>query len=168
MAISNSGLDIDLTAKPHIAHNSAASDTATIWFNVWDSQTGALTKKLQKQYLTIGNAQCVIWLAKAQPGTPQCQHYWKWGHPTTACHMPAIKYPRCSGPHSEQHHRDYAGCCKGNAKATPPIPPTAAGIPCPHVPTCSNCGAKHTANDHRCKFWCHHFDADWFKQRLHG
>ncbi|KXN87586.1 hypothetical protein AN958_08440 [Leucoagaricus sp. SymC.cos] len=73
MAIANSGLDINLAAKPRMACNSTASDTATIWFDVWDSQTGVLAKKLQKEYLSIGNAQCIIQLAKARPSTPQCQ-----------------------------------------------------------------------------------------------
>ncbi|KXN92596.1 hypothetical protein AN958_04432 [Leucoagaricus sp. SymC.cos] len=35
--LNNSGLEIDLAAKPHIMCNSQHSDTATVWFDVWDS-----------------------------------------------------------------------------------------------------------------------------------
>ncbi|KXN92825.1 hypothetical protein AN958_06267, partial [Leucoagaricus sp. SymC.cos] len=90
-----------------------------------------------------------------------------WGHSTTSCKTEAIRCPQCSGPHSELHHRDYAGCCKGNSKADPPIPPTTMGKPCLHISICSNCRGKHVANDHKCKFWRHRFDADWFS-RLHA
>ncbi|KXN90898.1 hypothetical protein AN958_03429 [Leucoagaricus sp. SymC.cos] len=85
---------------------------------------------------------------------------WCWGHPSNACHAQAIKCPHCSEPHSEQHHHEYAGCCKGNAKSNPPIPPTMEGAPCPHAPYCFNCGSKHAANDRKCKFWHHCFDTD--------
>ncbi|KXN82735.1 hypothetical protein AN958_02227 [Leucoagaricus sp. SymC.cos] len=99
---------------------------------------------------------------KACPDTPQCQQCWHWGHLSNTCKVQAIKCPLCAGPHSEAHHHKYCDACKGNAKATPPIPSTKAGIACPHNSHCINCKGKHMANDHQCKFWHHHFDADWF------
>ncbi|KXN86788.1 hypothetical protein AN958_09639, partial [Leucoagaricus sp. SymC.cos] len=56
---------IGLAAQPRIMHNSKHSDTATVWFDVWDSQSGANVKKLNGQYVTIGSSRCVIWPAKA-------------------------------------------------------------------------------------------------------
>ncbi|KXN80775.1 hypothetical protein AN958_07802 [Leucoagaricus sp. SymC.cos] len=56
---------IRLTAQPRIIHNSKHSDTTTVWFDVWDSQSGANVKKLNGQYITIGSSRCIIWPAKA-------------------------------------------------------------------------------------------------------
>ncbi|KXN84531.1 hypothetical protein AN958_12385, partial [Leucoagaricus sp. SymC.cos] len=71
--LNNSGLEIDLTTKPHVMCNLQHSDTATIWFDIWDSQSGASAKKLKNQHVSINNAHYLIQLAKAHPGTPQCQ-----------------------------------------------------------------------------------------------
>ncbi|KXN92924.1 hypothetical protein AN958_08277, partial [Leucoagaricus sp. SymC.cos] len=127
--------------------------------------SGANVKKLNGQFVTIGSNRCVIWPAKARPGIPLCQRCWRWGHSTNTCKSEAIRCPRCSGPHSERHHWEYASCCKGNPKANPPIPPTIADVDCPHVPICSNCHGKHAANDRKCKYWRHRFDANWFSRR---
>ncbi|KXN88467.1 hypothetical protein AN958_07132 [Leucoagaricus sp. SymC.cos] len=142
---------IRLTAQLHIMHNSHHSDTATVWFNVWDSQSRANIKKLNGLFVTIGSAQCII-----RPA---------WGHPTNSCKAEAIYCPHCSGPHSEKNHQEYTGCCKGNPKANLPILPTIVDVECPHIPICSNCHGKHAANDHKCKYWYHRFDADWFSRQ---
>ncbi|KAF9449464.1 hypothetical protein P691DRAFT_759062 [Macrolepiota fuliginosa MF-IS2] len=52
-------------------------------------------------------------------------------------------------------------CCYSNPKASPPIPPTAADMPCMHVCACLNCSAKHAADDHHCPYWWHHFNRSW-------
>ncbi|KXN86448.1 hypothetical protein AN958_10087 [Leucoagaricus sp. SymC.cos] len=133
--------------------NSRHSDTVTVWFDVWDSQSGANIKKLNGQYITISS-----------PGVPLCQCCWCWGHPTNACKTEAIHCPCCSGPHSEKHYQEYASCCKSNPKADPPIPPIIVDVDCLHIPICSNCCRKHVANNHKCKFWHCHFDANWFSR----
>ncbi|KXN82147.1 hypothetical protein AN958_02990 [Leucoagaricus sp. SymC.cos] len=143
---------IGLATQPCIMCNSKHSDTTTVWFDIWDSQSGTAIKKLNGQFVSIGSS----------PGIPLCQQCWHWGHPTNSCKTEAIHCPHCSGPHSEQHHREYVSCCKGNPKAQPPTLPTIEGAPCPHVPICSNCHSKHAANDHKCKYWHHCFDAGWF------
>ncbi|KXN92100.1 hypothetical protein AN958_09630, partial [Leucoagaricus sp. SymC.cos] len=148
--------------KPCIMCNLQHSDTTTIWFDVWDSQSGASAKKLKNQHMSINNAHCLIQLAKAHSGIPQCQCCWCWRHPSNTYKTQVIKCLLCTGPHSEAHHRKYCGTCKGNAKATPPIPPTEAGIPCPHNSHCINCKSKHMANNCYCKYWHHRFDTNWF------
>ncbi|KXN85082.1 hypothetical protein AN958_11720 [Leucoagaricus sp. SymC.cos] len=153
---------IGLAAQPCIMHNSQHSDTATVWFNVWDSQSRANVKKLNGQFVTISPCRCVIWPAKAQPRISLYQQCWHWGHPTNSCKAEAIHCPRCSGPHLEKNYWEYTGCCKGNPKADPPIPLTIADVDCLHVSICLNCHGKHAANNHKCKFWHHCFDTGWF------
>ncbi|KXN93032.1 hypothetical protein AN958_10091 [Leucoagaricus sp. SymC.cos] len=58
-------LSVGLAAQPRVMCNSRHSDTTTVWFNIWDSQSGSLLKKLVNQYITICNSRCVIRLAKA-------------------------------------------------------------------------------------------------------
>ncbi|CAA7268109.1 unnamed protein product [Cyclocybe aegerita] len=69
--------------------------------------------------------------------------------------------PICSGPHEQKEHRQHAGCCKGNAKAKPPVPPTPRDQPCPHKGRCVNCHKDHTTNSALCKFWAHRYDREW-------
>ncbi|CAA7263691.1 unnamed protein product [Cyclocybe aegerita] len=86
---------------------------------------------------------------------------WKWGHPTVACKAKQLSCPICSGPHEQKEHRQHAGCCKGNAKAKPPVPPTPRDQPCPHKGRCVNCHKDHAANSASCKFWAHCYDREW-------
>ncbi|KAF9440692.1 hypothetical protein P691DRAFT_625260, partial [Macrolepiota fuliginosa MF-IS2] len=88
---------------------------------------------------------------------------WKWGHTTSTCHCLAIQCPICSGPHTQANHHSITGCCHSNPKATPPIPPTLADVPCLHVRPCINCGNPHAANDQCCPYWCHRFNWAWIK-----
>ncbi|CAA7267576.1 unnamed protein product [Cyclocybe aegerita] len=64
-------------------------------------------------------------------------------------------------PHEQKEHRQHAGCCKGNAKAKPPVPPTPRDQPCPHKGRCVNCHKDHAANSASCKFWAHRYDREW-------
>ncbi|KAJ3500265.1 hypothetical protein NLJ89_g9874 [Agrocybe chaxingu] len=57
-----------------------------------------------------------------------------------------------------------AGCCKGNPKATPPVPPTPKEEPCPHTPWCVNCKGDHPAFSSHCKYWDHRFDREWIME----
>ncbi|KAF9439944.1 hypothetical protein P691DRAFT_784181 [Macrolepiota fuliginosa MF-IS2] len=61
------------------------------------------------------------------------------------------------------NHQLITGCCHSNPKASPPIPPTPADKPCPHVHTCINCGIPHAAMDWHCPYWHHHFNQAWIK-----
>ncbi|CAA7264641.1 unnamed protein product [Cyclocybe aegerita] len=73
----------------------------------------------------------------------------------------------CSGPHEQEEHHQHAGCCKGNAKAKPPVPPTPRNQPCPHKGHCINCHKDHAANLASCKFWAHCYDREWIMAKYH-
>ncbi|KAF9440130.1 hypothetical protein P691DRAFT_623377, partial [Macrolepiota fuliginosa MF-IS2] len=90
---------------------------------------------------------------------------WKWGHPSDTYRHPAIHCPICAGPHNKDSHHSMNGCCKGNLKASPPIPPTPADMGCPHVCSCINCSAQHAADDRHCPYWHHCFNHNWIKLR---
>ncbi|KAF9441255.1 hypothetical protein P691DRAFT_684569, partial [Macrolepiota fuliginosa MF-IS2] len=88
---------------------------------------------------------------------------WHWGHTTDTCCHPVICCPICASPHSKASHRQLTGCWQhcSNPKANPPIPPTPADVSCPHTHICLNCGTKHTADNHCCPYWRHHFNWSW-------
>jgi len=142
-----------LTAPIRIVHNSAASDTATIYLNIANMVSGVRAKEVVNHPLQMGGKVSYIRAAKANPGIALCQCCWKWGHPSSACQVLQAKCLLCMGPHSREHHRTLAGCYKGNAKANPPVPPMAEGMSCPHPSHCVNCRKDHPADNRKCNFW---------------
>ena len=156
---------LPLASAPRPVRNSRSADTATVWFEIWDSQTGANASVVVYHRIHIEGAVCSIRRAQAQPGVPLCGRCWCWGHSTQACRRQAIVCPRCGGPHKVENHRALASCCKGHPKASPPIPPTPAGQPCPHQAHCRNCDGAHAADDRRCPFWRNRFNHEWISMR---
>ncbi|CAA7259302.1 unnamed protein product [Cyclocybe aegerita] len=150
-----------LSTKPRIDRNSAHSTSCTVYCNIWDSQQGTRAKKALGQPIFLAGRSCAIRPAARHTGVPLCQCCWKWGHPTVTCKAKQLSCPICSGPHEQKEHRQHAGCCKGNAKAKPPVPPTPHDQPCPHKGRCVNCHKDHTANLASCKFWAHRYDREW-------
>ncbi|CAA7270005.1 unnamed protein product [Cyclocybe aegerita] len=150
-----------LSTKPRIDRNSAHSTSCTVYCNIWDSQQGTRAKKALGQPIFLAGRSCAIRPAARHTGVPLCQRCWKWGHPTVACKAKQLSCPICSGPHEQKEHRQHAGCCKGNAKAKPPVPPTPRDQPCPHKGCCVNCHKDHAANSASCKFWAHRYDREW-------
>ncbi|CAA7263212.1 unnamed protein product [Cyclocybe aegerita] len=150
-----------LSTKPRIDRNSAHSTSCTVYCNIWDSQQGTRPKKALGQPIFLARRSCAIRPAARHTGVPLCQRCWKWGHPTVACKAKQLSCPICSGLHEQKEHRQHAGCCKGNAKAKPPVPPTPRDQPCPHKGHCVNCHKDHTANSASCKFWAHCYDCEW-------
>ncbi|CAA7264636.1 unnamed protein product [Cyclocybe aegerita] len=150
-----------LSTKPRIDRNSAHSTSCTVYCNIWDSQQGTRAKKALGQPIFLAGRSCAIRPAARHTGVPLCQRCWKWGHPTVACKAKQLSCPICSGPHEQKEHRQHAGCCKGNAKAKPPVPPTPRDQPCPHKGRCVNCHKDHAANSASCKFWAHRYDREW-------
>jgi hypothetical protein len=72
----------DLVGTPWVMHNSPSANTATVWFNLWDSQSGANAKALINKALQFGASACTMRGTRANPGVPQCQRCWHWGHST--------------------------------------------------------------------------------------
>ncbi|CAA7267352.1 unnamed protein product [Cyclocybe aegerita] len=128
-----------LSTKPRIDRNSAHLTSCTVYCNIWDSQQGTRTKKALGQLIFLAGRSCAIRPAAVKQ----------------------LSCPICSGPHEQKEHRQHAGCCKGNAKAKPPVPPTPRDQPCPHKGRCVNCHKDHAANSASCKFWAHRYDREW-------
>ncbi|CAA7263238.1 unnamed protein product [Cyclocybe aegerita] len=148
-----------LSTKPRIDCNLVHSTSCTVYCNIWDSQQGTHAKKALGQPIFLAGQSCAIRPAARHTGVPLCQRCWKWGHPTVACKAKQLSCPICSGPHEQKEHRQHAGCCKGNVKGKPPVPPTPHDQPCPHKGHCVNCHKDHTANSASCKFWAHCYDS---------
>jgi hypothetical protein len=157
---------IQLAAPPRIVRDSKTSDTCTIFFDIWDSQTGSRMKAFVGRSVNIRGAACVFRPARVNVGVPFCQRCCLWGHSQDKCNSPRVVCPICMGPHREESHRSFAACCKGAPKANPPVPPTADGVSCPHPPRCINCGRSHAANSPKCQFWHHRFDRGWILEHL--
>jgi hypothetical protein len=94
-----------LANMPHVMRNSQCSDTATMWFNVVNSQSGATAKCLIGTTFQFGSTSCFVHAARAHPSIPLCQHCWHWGHSTKACQLQAPRCLQCTGPHTEANHR---------------------------------------------------------------
>ncbi|KAF9439867.1 hypothetical protein P691DRAFT_689429, partial [Macrolepiota fuliginosa MF-IS2] len=139
----------------HFVWNSPKAEFATVWIDLLDSQQGTRASQLISCRFFLNEAEVLIKGAKAHTSMPQCQQHWHWGHSTEVCCHLAICCPICTGPHSKASHRQLMGCCRGNPKATPPIPPTPVDTPCPHIHSCINCGNKHAADNHCCPYWQH-------------
>ncbi|KXN80846.1 hypothetical protein AN958_07171 [Leucoagaricus sp. SymC.cos] len=154
-----------LANSPHVMRNSRHADSAMVWFDVIDSQLGAVAKHLINSSFQFGPASCPVWPAQSHAGVPVCQRCWHWGHSTRTCRSQVPRCPCCAGPHSEANHRSIAGCCRGNPTANPPVPATMEGAPCPHTACCVNCSGGHSASDCKCPYWRHHFNREWLAQR---
>ncbi|KXN84512.1 hypothetical protein AN958_12413, partial [Leucoagaricus sp. SymC.cos] len=144
---------------------STYSDSATVWFDIIDSQSGASAKHLINSSFQFGPASCPVWAAQSHAGVPVCQHCWCWGHSTHSCHSQAPQCLQCSGPHSKANHCLLTGCCQGNPSANPSVPATMEGAPCSHTAHCVNCRGDHSTSNQKCPYWWHCFDQDWLAYR---
>ncbi|KAF5376109.1 hypothetical protein D9615_007779 [Tricholomella constricta] len=154
-----------LASKPRVSRNSPASDSCTVWFDIWDTQSGANLKQLVNKRLSFGGQICMIRPAEKRPGTPQCQRCWKWGHIDTRCSLNRNICAHCGGPHGLQYHRVLGSCCKAKPKENPPVEATHPDEDCPHPPKCVNCGGEHLANAKTCPYFRHRFEPEWIKGR---
>ncbi|PPQ93964.1 hypothetical protein CVT25_015113 [Psilocybe cyanescens] len=88
-----------LCGNPHIVCTSKASTTATAFFDIWDTASGARARQLiDKQFMFRGRPLWIQACSKSS-GVPLCTWCWRWGHPVGCCHAAVVKCPRCSGPH---------------------------------------------------------------------
>ncbi|KJA14978.1 hypothetical protein HYPSUDRAFT_149702 [Hypholoma sublateritium FD-334 SS-4] len=140
--------------------DSPASSNCTVFFDIWDSQTGSRSKCLIGKTVMIKGHACRILAAPKRVGVPFCTNCCRWGHPSKGCRGRVV-CPICAGPHEKGLHRLMWGGCKGNPKANPPMPPTPPGTACPHKPRCVNCKGDHKVTNGKCPFWKHCRDRDW-------
>ena len=148
-----------------IHHTSDHSSTSTVFFDIWDSQSGARAKHLIGKTVMIRGRACKILTAPKREGVPWCKKCCKWGHPDVGCRSKTRVCERCGGPHEVGVHRLMCGACKGNPKAKPPVPPNRETA-CPHKRRCPNCFGDHLASDSRnCVFWKHKFDRNWIEAK---
>jgi len=120
-------------AEPCIVRNSDASTTAKVYINIWDSQAGTCARGIIDKPLLFGTCSCYVCTATTNAGAPLCQQCWRWGHTIGGCKVPQLCCSHCTSPHESESHRHVYRLCKGNLKAKPPVQPTAADQPCPHL-----------------------------------
>ena len=61
-----------LAAPPRIVHNSRQADTCSIYFDIWNSQTGSRMKFFIDHSLNVGNMVCFFCKASMKIGAPLC------------------------------------------------------------------------------------------------
>ncbi|KAF5380151.1 hypothetical protein D9615_006148 [Tricholomella constricta] len=54
-------------SKPRVSRNLPASDSCTVWFDIWDTQSGANLKQLVNKRLSFGGQICMIRPAEKRP-----------------------------------------------------------------------------------------------------
>jgi hypothetical protein len=59
----------NLVGTLQVMRNSPSANTATVWFDLWDSQLGANAKALINKALQFGTSACTMWGAGATPLT---------------------------------------------------------------------------------------------------
>jgi len=65
---------IRLAVPSRIVRNSRRADTCSIYFNIWDSQTGSWMKSFVDRSLNVGNVICFFCKASMKIGAPLCTH----------------------------------------------------------------------------------------------
>ncbi|CAA7268141.1 unnamed protein product [Cyclocybe aegerita] len=137
-----------LSTKPRIDRNSAHSTSCTMYCNIWDSQQGTR-------------------LLHDIPGSRSASAAGNGATPPSPARRNNSPAPSARVRTNRKEHRQHAGCCKGNAKVKPPVPPTPRDQPCPHKGRCVNCHKDHTANSASCKFWAHRYNREWIMAEYH-
>ncbi|KAI0365326.1 hypothetical protein BV20DRAFT_920830, partial [Pilatotrama ljubarskyi] len=84
---------------------------------------------------------------------PQCSTCFAWGHTYGRCNATQDVCVHCGDNHHVRFHDMKATCCRGRS----------AGQPCPHPPSCRNCGGRHWANDRTCEYFRHRNDRNWYR-----
>jgi len=77
--------NIRLAAPPRIVHDSRHANTCSIYFNIWDSQTGSQMKSFINCSLDVGSVVCFFHKASMKIGTPLYIRCFLWGHIMNFC-----------------------------------------------------------------------------------
>ena len=123
-----------------------------VWINIWDTQSGAKTKRLINRRFNIRNFITTIQGANMNLGMSQCKNCWKWRHTAGMYRIQGSKCIKCNGSHLSIHHHQFMWCCKANDKINPPRLETKKGKLCPYSFKCSNYKGEHQANFTKCLF----------------
>ena len=91
-----------------------------VWVNIQNVQSGSKAKSLINQCFNVGNYIATIRGANMNPGVPQYQNCWRWGHTTLSCRIQGARYIKCSNLHKTEHHHQFGWCYKANDKVNPP------------------------------------------------
>ncbi|KXN82282.1 hypothetical protein AN958_02768 [Leucoagaricus sp. SymC.cos] len=145
--------------------NSQCTDTATVWFNILNSQLGTTAKHLISTSFQFGPASCFLHIACSHSGVLLYQHCWCWEHSTRACQSQASQCPQYASPYTKTGHHQHTSYCRGNLSACPLQDPTPKGAPCPHAICCVNCKGDHSASNQQCPYWHHYFDQAWLSEK---
>lgn len=90
-------------SKPWFHWVSLHSNSAILFFDLWESQTAMKAKLLTNYTLLFENYVCTFWGVTMHTASPLCNRYWRWGYPTHLC---KACNPRCSlcgdSHHTEQ------------------------------------------------------------------
>ena len=78
--------------------------TCSIYFDIWDLQTGSQMKSFVNHSLNVGNVVCFFCKASMKIGAPLCTRCYSWGHNTNHCNSSCMVCPICDGPHHEDNH----------------------------------------------------------------
>jgi hypothetical protein len=148
---------------PHISQNSAASDTCTAYFDIYNSWNSFHLQSLSGCSIMIGWSKLTIRPTIKHVGTLICSHCWRFGHcgTTATCPVKAMLCAICSGPHTTDLHHQLWACCKAQPKATPPVLATPPGEVYPHPPQCVNCRKYYRSDLCTCSFWKNWYDSQW-------
>jgi len=86
-------------AAPHrIVHDSRHADICSIYFDIWDLQTGFQMKSFIDHSLNVGNVVCFFCKASMKIGLPLYTCCYSWGHNTNYCNSSCMVCPICNGP----------------------------------------------------------------------
>jgi len=69
-------------------------------------------KNLINRCFNVGRFIATIREANANPGIPQCENCWRWGHLTFSCRIQGSKCVKCNGPHKLEITVNLAGVAK--------------------------------------------------------
>ena len=156
---------IVLQGPPRAVQDSHASDMAMVYLNITDSVSRARAKVLLHCAIRFGLYACPFRAAWANPGLALCQRCWKWVTWKWHAMLLRLSAPLVGGLTTRNTTGLSPGVARATRKLSPPNPPMAKDLPCPHAHRCINCGNEHAADDRRCNPWRHQFDQDWIKAR---
>jgi len=103
---------ICLATPPRIVCNSRHANTCSIYFDIWNSQTGFWMKSFVNHSFNMGGMVCFFCKAFMKIGTPLCICCFSWGYNTNFCNSSHVVCPICNDPHHEDNYHALAACCK--------------------------------------------------------